>query len=171
MTTGKRGRPTMRLLRTLSWLSGLLCLLLVLGVGAGLGLSTADAQSSAPTPFLAKDRPVDWWFVFKLNATFPDCGGDARTCPFGGTVQKYKSKVGQQWVFASSEQSALKQGTGCAGETPNDPIGATFGEVLRGRLQLHHLERPVLPGPGALREQRQLFGGPQQGDARLERRG
>lgn len=91
----------------------ILAALVAVVVGGGWSPRPVEAQSAAPTPLLAKDRPVDWWFVFKLNATFPDRGGDARTCPFGGTVQKYKSKVGQQWVFASSEQSALTQGTVC----------------------------------------------------------
>src|ERR1700680_4434579 len=34
------------------------------------GASTARAAEtgSSPAPLLAKDHPVDWWFVFKLNA-------------------------------------------------------------------------------------------------------
>lgn len=91
----------------------------------------ATAPTSAPTPLLAQGRPVDWWFVFKLNAgKFPDCGGATRECPFGGTVGKYKD--GLQYVFASSESPTLKQGQGCAGSTSTDPIGATFGQVYNG---------------------------------------
>jgi hypothetical protein len=79
---------------------------------------------------LQKGRPVDWWFVFKLNsAIFPGCGtGATRACRFGGDVQSYKH-FGQQFVFASSENPTLQQGTGCAGDTTDDPIGATFDEV------------------------------------------
>jgi len=81
---------------------------------------------------LQKGRPVDWWFVFKLNAaTFPECGGATRACLFGGEVQNYKS-FSQQFVYASSESPTLQQGNGCAGDTVNDPIGATFDEVYNG---------------------------------------
>lgn len=75
--------------------------------------------------------PVDWWFVFKLNAkTFPGCGGgaQARTCPFGGKRQPY-TKFGQQYVYASSAEKTLKKGSECAGETDVDPIGATFKQI------------------------------------------
>src|SRR5688572_32781355 len=89
------------------------------------------AQQSAPVPLLAKGQPVDWWFVFKLNsANFPDCGGAKKACPFGGTVQDYKD--GQQYVFASSASPMLKQGSGCAGTTGTDPLGATFEQVYNG---------------------------------------
>jgi hypothetical protein len=76
---------------------------------------------------------VDWWFVFKLNAkVFPGCGaGVTRTCTFGGSVQDYKA-FGQQFVYASSENATLQQGSGCAGETAADPLGATFGQVYNG---------------------------------------
>jgi hypothetical protein len=43
-------------------------------------------------------------------------------------VQSYKN-FGQQFVYASSENPVLQQGSGCAGETMNDPVGATFDEV------------------------------------------
>lgn len=89
-------------------------------------------RSSAPVPLIAHGHPVDWWFVFKLNsATFPDCAaGGIRACPFGGTVQKYKD--GQQYAFASNEAPALAPGSGCAGTTNSDPIGATFEQVYNG---------------------------------------
>ena len=97
---------------------------------------TAPAAAAVPKPLLGHGKAVDWWFVFKLNASkFPDCGGAARACPFGGTVENYK--VGQQYVFASSESPTLKQGAGCAGNTGNDPIGATFGQVYNGNF--HYL--------------------------------
>jgi deoxyribonuclease II len=100
-------------------------------------LPTPPAPAAAtPVPLLAHGKPVDWWFVFKLNASkFPDCGGAKRACPFGGNVESYK--VGQQYVYASSESSTLKQGKGCAGNTATDPIGATFEQVYNGAF--HYL--------------------------------
>src|SRR5437016_4128204 len=91
-----------------------------------IGDSPAFAQS-APVPLLKNGHPVDWWFVFKLNSgTFPNCAAEAtRTCLFGGTVQKYKPSFGQQFVYASSENGTLQMGSGCAGDTVEDPIGAT----------------------------------------------
>ena len=91
----------------------------------------AVPAGSAPVPLLAKGHPVNWWFVFKLNAgAFPDCGEGTRGCPFGGTVKKYKDA--QQYLFASNESPTLKQGSGCVGDTDADPIGATFDEVYSG---------------------------------------
>lgn len=94
------------------------------------------AAAAVPRPLVSHGHAVDWWFVFKLNAKkFPDCGGAARACPFGGTVENYK--VGQQYVYASSDSPTLKQGEGCAGNTGSDPIGATFGQVYNGNF--HYL--------------------------------
>ncbi len=103
---------------------------------ASHGPNSLPPVESVPVPLLAHGKPVDWWFVFKLNASkFPDCGGAARACPFGGSVEKYK--VGQQYVFASSDSPTLKQGQGCAGDTATDPIGATFEQVYNGKF--HYL--------------------------------
>ena len=86
----------------------------------------------APSPLLSSGQPVDWWFVFKFNAeSFPDCGGAQRTCPFGGSVQRYRS-FSQQYVFASSADHSLQQGGGCIGDTTTDPLGATFDQVYNG---------------------------------------
>jgi hypothetical protein len=75
---------------------------------------------------------VDWWFVFKLNSAFPECGaGVTRVCTFGGMVQNYPN-FGQQFIFASSENAQLQQGGGCVGETTMDPLGATFDQVYNG---------------------------------------
>jgi hypothetical protein len=81
-------------------------------------------------PLLATGHPVDWWFVFKLNsAVFPGCGGTAtRACLFGGKVQDYQH-FSQQFVYASSETRRLQPGSGCVGDTTQDPVGATFEEV------------------------------------------
>ena len=95
--------------------------------------ASAWAQSSAPVPLLKSGQPVDWWFVFKFNtATFNGCGAAQRACPFGGAVQTYKSGFGQQFAVASSENSKLAKGAGCAGDTTSDPIGATFNQVYTG---------------------------------------
>jgi Deoxyribonuclease II len=93
------------------------------------------SASLAPSPLLASGHPVTWWFVFKLNAaTFPECGDSAtRACLFGGTVQKYKL-WSQQFVYASSDSGTLQQGSGCAGDTTTDPLGATFDEAYNGSL-------------------------------------
>jgi hypothetical protein len=91
----------------------------------------AAPPNNAPVPLLSAGHPVNWWFVFKFNSkAFPGCGGGAtRTCPFGGTVQNYKSPFGQQFVYASSDKPTLQQGSGCAGDTTVDPLGATMDEV------------------------------------------
>jgi hypothetical protein len=68
-----------------------------------------------------------------LNSkAFPGCGTNASiACPFGGDPQKYQH-FGQQYVFASSENATLQQGNGCAGDTLDDPVGATFDEIYHG---------------------------------------
>jgi len=105
-----------------------------------LALATASVSAplhavepaAAPVPLLAHGHPVDWWFAFKFNAaTFPECGGAARACPFGGEPHHYRS-FGQQFAYASSETPTLRQGAGCAGDTTADPLGATFDEVYNG---------------------------------------
>src|SRR6266850_986192 len=97
------------------------CVLLVIVAGGALGAPLSGvseaANGSAPTPLLAADRPVDWWFVFKFNTkSFPGCGEDAqRSCPFGGQVQSYA--FSQQFVYASSATPTLQKGGGCVGTT------------------------------------------------------
>lgn len=98
-------------------------------------LNCVQALGAAPTPLLNASHPVNWWFVFKLNSeVFPHCEGNAqRSCPFGGTVQSSsRYKYGQQFVYASNEKSSLTAGTDCAGDSANDPIGATYGEIYNG---------------------------------------
>jgi hypothetical protein len=105
--------------------------------------------ANAPVPLLSSRHAVQWWFVFKLNSkAFPACGaGFERTCAFGGTVQKYKKPYGQQFVYASSENPTLQQGSGCVGETTTDPVGATFAQVYSGTC--HYREFWVCSGqPG-----------------------
>jgi hypothetical protein len=96
-------------------------------------LAPAGWAADAPAPLLKAGHAVDWWFVFKLNSkNFPGCGaGATRQCTFGGKVQDYKA-FGQQFVYASSENGKLQLGSGCAGETATDPLGATFDQVYNG---------------------------------------
>lgn len=83
-----------------------------------------------PSPLLEKGHEVNWWFVFKFNSkVFPGCGGNAKpSCPFGGEPQNYKN-YSQEFVYASSDSPSLQQGSSCAGDTTDDPIGATFDEI------------------------------------------
>lgn len=87
-----------------------------------------------PSPLIDKRHPVDWWFAFKFNsASFPRCNaGAVRTCLFGGQVQSSWTSFSQQYAFASSESKTLHAGTGCAGDTTADPVGATFDEIYNG---------------------------------------
>jgi len=48
-------------------------------------------------------------------------------------VQDYKA-FGQQFVYASSESGKLQRGSGCAGDTATDPLGATFAKIYNGEF-------------------------------------
>lgn len=91
--------------------------------------------ADAPAPLLEKEKPVDWWFIFKFNsAAFPQCGdGVTRACSFGGDAQPYKL-WSQQFAFASKSANALKDGEGCVGDKADDPLGVTFDQVYNGNL-------------------------------------
>jgi hypothetical protein len=94
------------------------------------------AAADAPVPLLAKGHPVEWWFVFKFNASsFPGCGGGANeelTCRFDTAAAHRTSGFSQQFVYASNEEHKLQKGSGCAGGTTTDPLGATFDQVFNG---------------------------------------
>jgi hypothetical protein len=94
-----------------------------------------SARADPPVPLLDPAHPVQWWFVFKFNAAaFSGCGANAQLqCPFGGAV-KSQRQYGEQFVFASSDGPTLQKGQGCNGETPTDPLGATFGEIYDGNF-------------------------------------
>ena len=101
---------------------------------------TAETPGS-PHPLLAKGHAVDWWFVFKFNAVkFPGCGNNqahTQICPFGaapGAPKDYSLGQSQQFIFASSENTQLAQGSGCVGTTEQDPVGATYDEIYTGRF-------------------------------------
>ncbi len=113
-------------------LFGVLLFVLVLGA-AWTSAETSAFATEGPVPLLKRGQPVDWWFSFKFNAaTFPGCGGGAqRVCIFGGQVRQY-SAFGQQFVYASSDNHSLQKGNGCAGDSVNDPLGATFDQVYNG---------------------------------------
>jgi hypothetical protein len=101
-----------------------------------VGCSNSIAQ---PQPLLKSGAPVDWWFVFKLNAkSFPECGGAQRSCIFDTGVKPfpYKAAIGMQYLFtgkSGNDHVPLSQGAGCVGDTKNDPIGATFDEIYNGK--------------------------------------
>lgn len=117
----------------LRWVPRLVAILTAVFLGAAplFASCIAFAAGDAPTPLLARGRPVSWWFVFKLKATtFPDCNG-TRTCPFGGQVQTYTA-FSQSYVYVSSEDETMQEGGGCLGTTKADPVGATFNEVYNG---------------------------------------
>ena len=112
-------------------------LLITLACGGLAGVHQTAHAAEPPVPLLAKGKPVDWWFVFKLNSRFAGCGGEQenpirRVCPFGGRVQDYKN-FGQQFISASSSEGSLKKGVGCVGQSADDPVGATFDQIYNGR--------------------------------------
>jgi len=104
-------------------------------------LAASPAIAGPPMPLLSAHHPVQWWFVFKLNGgKFMGCKPiDERACTFGGEVQNY-SNFSQRYVFASSDsvnshdESALREGQGCLGDTADDPLGATFGQIYEGKF-------------------------------------
>lgn len=98
---------------------------------------SAQDMPHAPAPLSEQGRPVDWLFVFKLNAgIFPSPETPSeRNCLFGGTPQPYP-KFSQKYAVATSETPQLHAGTGLAG-TGSDPLGATFAEIYTG--QFHYI--------------------------------
>lgn len=104
-------------------------------VPADINTIIKPIKSSSLSPLVAKGQPADWWFVFKLNAgVFPGCAGDAkRSCIFGGNVQT-DDKYSQQYVYASSKNPTLQEGSVCVGDTLNDPVGSTFDAIYNGSL-------------------------------------
>jgi hypothetical protein len=107
---------------------------MLLAVSATLLAPAAWAQTPqpAPTPLEATGKPVDWVFLFKLNAgVFPSDPRAERPCPFGGAAQAYASSFSQDYIWADSAQHELQQGTGLIG-TGGDPLGATFAQVYAG---------------------------------------
>lgn len=114
------------------------CLTVFPGYPGIVGYALAADGSDAPVPLLEKGKPsVDWWFVFKFNASvFPGCGSNSqneRQCVFDtSSMAPPEYRFGQQFVFATQKNPTLEQGTGCAGQTLKDPLGATFDQVYNG---------------------------------------
>jgi len=100
----------------------------------GACTTASGTACAAPFPMVSKGHPVNWWFVFKLNARkFPGCGSGTVSCPFGGDGQDYTP--GLQYAFASSEAPQLQPGSkDCLGESGDDPVAATFDEVYNGKF-------------------------------------
>ena len=86
--------------------------------------------AKAPAPLTSAGVPVDWLFVFKLNAaTFPSNTALAdRSCLFGGSAQPYP-KFSQEYTSANSQAPELKSGPGLVGSSTTDPLGATFAQI------------------------------------------
>src|SRR5690349_3993701 len=99
-------------------------------------LMAAGASRAEVGPRLGKDKASDWIFVYKFNTkAFPHCADNVdRACPFGGRPLSYKSGWGQQYVYATKEQSSLQEGSACLGDTDADPVGATFEQIYDGAL-------------------------------------
>ena len=113
----------------------LLGLLIICGALSDVTFAGSATTAKSPMPLVTAGHPVNWWFVFKLNAVkFPGCGsGATRQCLFGGDIQSYTS-FGQQFVYATDEAPSLQKGKGCVGDTKTDPVGATFSQVYDGSL-------------------------------------
>jgi hypothetical protein len=92
--------------------------LMAIGVSADAIVTTLvsplafSQQGTAPVPLIAVGQPVDWWFAFKLNAgVFPGCAANKNTvCRFGGDTSFTHGDIGQQFVFASSQDRTLQSG-------------------------------------------------------------
>jgi hypothetical protein len=116
--------------------AGVFCLLVLCSLVGALA-SPAVFAAEAPAPLLKAGKPVDWWFVFKFNSTvFPNCSNreeDVRTCTFDPPhTAMTHGKIGLQFAYASSAKHRLQKGSGCAGETVQDPLGATFSQIFNG---------------------------------------
>ena len=97
-------------------------------------------KPTAPEPLLSSSKPVDWWFVFKLNSA--EERGDPKPPGMNGIfdVAGWKrpwyeadgKKFSQHYLVASSAASTLQHGQGILGTSLEDPVGATFGRVYDG---------------------------------------
>ena len=93
----------------------------------------AGAYVGPPTPLLAANSPVDWWFAYKFSSSsFPTATNDpGRGCPFGGTPRQ--DAFSQRYAVASKLNPVLTDGPGLIGASAADPLGATFGEIYNGK--------------------------------------
>ena len=103
-------------------------------VGTAPALAQLGTTFSSPSALVMGQEPVDWIFVFKLNAGgFATDAAVPRDCAFGGQPKSYP-KFSQAFATASSLDPVLKDGTGLAGTSASDPLGATFGEIYASSL-------------------------------------
>ncbi len=109
---------------------------LLSAIALSIAFQAVAQTSDSPAPLLKKGEPVTWWFVYKFNASaFPGCKGTAeRVCLFGGNVKDYPAPFSQRFAYASDKNETLREGSGCAGDSVADPIGATFDEIYNGTL-------------------------------------
>ena len=96
-------------------------------------VATGGIAGGAPTPLVAANRPVDWWFAYKFSSSsFPTADTDpGRACPFGGTPRH--DGFSQKYAVASSASPMLADGPGLIGAGDGDPLGATFGKIYSGK--------------------------------------
>ena len=103
-------------------------------------MKKAKKRKSAPVPLLSPRKPVEWWFIFKLNSA--EEPGDPKPPGTNGlfdvkgwkrpAYEKDGKKFSQHYIVASSENPTLRKGKGIVGATRRDPLGATFGQVYFG---------------------------------------
>jgi hypothetical protein len=88
----------------------------------------ATPPTSSPSPLLGDGQAVTWWFAYKFNsASFPTAIMAQQTCRFGGLVQH--KAFSQHYALASNADPVLRTAGDDIGESPADPLGATFAEI------------------------------------------
>jgi hypothetical protein len=111
----------------------LLSLAALLAAFAASGAAGQPATTgAAPTP-QADGTPTPWLLVFKLNAkVFPTAAPtQPKGCPFGAAKQ-HSGAISLAYAYATAANPQLRQGSGLAGTSLSDPLGATFSQVWKG---------------------------------------
>ena len=98
-------------------------------------VSALAPSAGAPTPLLAVNKPVDWWFAYKFSSqSFPGKSDDpGRACPFDANSKPQTYGFSQKYAVASNLNTTLTDGPGLIGTSGADPLGATFGEIYSGK--------------------------------------
>lgn len=115
--------------RTADFLLSLVAAALLVGFSVP---AVAQPAARVPTPLLDAGHPVEWFFVYKLNAASFPTTGQQTNCIFGGTPDHKKASLA--FASASSAFGALVSGTGLVGTSLNDPVGATFNQIYHSTL-------------------------------------